>query len=523
MWKGITAASIWKLLTESGQSVSMIKLDPYLNVDAWTMSPYEHWEVFVTEDGWETDLDLGHYERFIDTPVHKANSITTGKIYSRVLENERKGKYLWKNIQVIPHVVNEVKEQIIDVAKNYDITIVEIWWTIWDIEWPHFIEAARQLKKDLWRENIFYAHVVPVLYLDYSWEFKTKQIQHSHAKLTSMWIQTDMLICRTDYPLPDWIKEKLSMFCNIEEDHIIENRNCDSIYEVPALFQEQHVDTIIQNHFWIGVKPASISPRNTMVKQMLTAQEVCVVWMVWKYAEQQDSYISVVESLKHAWAALKKKIVIEWIQAEDFEDQTKLEEIGKKIDWILIPWWFGSRWMEWKIAAATYARENNIPYLWLCLWLQMAVIDFARNVAGIKDAQTIEADENCAEPVISYMPWQSDEIVKWWTMRCWSYTTKLISDSKVAELYRKRVPKEITWDLITERHRHRYEVNPDYYDRLEEAWLILSWRDLELGLVEFIEIKDHKYFVATQAHPEFKSRLERPHPLFAGFVEACWE
>lgn len=485
------------------------------------MSPYEHWEVFVTEDWWETDLDLWHYERFINTPLSKDNSITTWKIYKTVLEKERIGHYLWKNIQVIPHVVDEVKEQIFTVARKYDITIIEIWWTIWDIEWPHFIEAARQLKATLWKENVMYAHVVPVLYLNYSWEFKSKQIQHSYANLASMGIHADMLVCRTEHPLPESIKEKLSLFCDIDASAIIENRNVESIYQIPALFQEQGVDRIILEHFGLWASSADITLWNQKVDSLLHAPDKLTIGMVWKYAEQQDSYMSVTEALKHAGIVFHKKITIKRLQADDFTHADTLQTIMDGIDGLVIPGWFGSRWMEWKIAAAQYARTHNIPFLWLCLWLQMAVIEYARNVLKIQHAHTVEADQNCQDPVISYMPWQSDELLKWWTMRLGAYTTHLDTDSRVYTLYSTYGPERLNKNTIQERHRHRFEVNPAYYDRLEQWWLHLCWKDATLWLVEFIEITNHAFYVATQAHPEFTSSIEHPHPLFVWFIHAA--
>lgn len=523
LWKGITAASVWKLFATAGYSVGVIKMDPYLNVDAWTMSPFEHGEVFVTEDGSETDLDFGHYERFLDITVNGQWSITSGKIYNTVLDKERKGEYLWDTIQVIPHVVNEVKEAVLHIAKDKDITFVELGGTIGDIEWLHFTEAARQLKKDVGRENIFYIHVVPVLYLSYSGEFKTKPIQNSHKDLTRIWIQEDMIMCRSDFPLPKWIKEKISLFCDIDEEYIIENVNVSSIYELPQLFAEQNVHKLIQKSLHLPEKHPDLSLWQAQVEKLICATKTVNIWIVWKYAKIQDSYISVVEALIHGWAHHNAKINIERIHAEDFEDEAKRKDIQSRVDGLLIPWGFGMRWMEGKIQAAKLAREEGIPYLGLCLWLQMAVIDFARHVCWLEHANTLEAEPDTETPVISFMPWQSEELAKWWSMRLWAYTTKLKASSKIMQLYERYRPNEIKEWTISERHRHRYEVNPDYYELLEEDGLVLSWRDIKTNLVEFIELPDHPFFVWTQAHPEFKSRLDKPHPLFTGFVEACLE
>lgn len=513
--KGIAAASIGKLLKTSGYSVNLIKLDPYLQIDAGTMSPYEHGEVFVTEDGFETDLDLGHYERFIDQDLTKNSSITTGQIYQHIIAKERNGDYLGETVQVIPHVTDEIKKRIMKDAKKYDVTICEVWWTIGDIEWPHFIEAIRQMRKEVWFDRTMYLHVAPILYLKYSWEMKTKPIQHSVKELTRLWIHADMLLCRTEHPLTKKIKEKLSLFCDIDKQYIIEAIDAQSIYQVPELFKNQHVDELIQKRLWLQVKTAKLKKRNQRSRNFLHPKQSITIWMVGKYAELQDSYLSVIEALKHAWAHHKTKININWILAEEFEQTKKIEAMFEQqlIHGLVIPGWFGTRWMEGKIKAAQLCRERDVPYLWLCLWLQMAVVEFARNVCGLDHAHTVEAKPKCKTPVISWMPGQSDELKKWWSMRLWSYTTKLKKWSLTEKLYGK--------SKITERHRHRFEVNPDYYELLEEHGLTLSGKDEKTKLVEFIELPHHPFFVATQAHPEFKSRLDKPHPLFTWFVKAC--
>ncbi len=511
--KGITASSIGKLLRSAGYSVTITKLDPYLQIDAGTMSPYEHGEVFVTEDGFETDLDLGHYERFLNENLTKDNSITTGRIYQSIIEKERRGDYLGQTVQVIPHVTDEVKAWLIKNAKKYDITIVEIGGTIGDIEWPHFIEAIRQMKHDLGKENVCYVHVAPIIYLPYSGEMKTKQIQHSTKELTSLWIHADILVCRTAFPLDKKIKSKLSLFCDIEPEAIIEAIDAESIYQVPELFRQQKVDELIQKKLHLKLKKSNLKKRNERVRDFLHPKKSVTIGIVAKYAQLHDSYLSVIEALKHAGAAHKTQIKIHWIQAEQFEDTKERTKIMKSIDGLLIPWGFWKRWMEGKIKAAKYCREHNVPYLGLCLGLQMAVVEFARNVCGLKHANTVEDNPTTNTPVISRMPGQSEELRKWWSMRLWSYTTKLEKWSKVRKLYGK--------EKITERHRHRFEVNPDYYELLEKNGMILSGRDIKSHLVEFIELPNHPFFIGTQAHPEFKSRLDNPHPLFVGFVEAC--
>lgn len=513
--KGITAASIGKLLKTAGYSVNIIKLDPYLQIDAGTMSPYEHGEVFVTEDGSETDLDLGHYERFINQNLSQSSSITTGQIYQHIITKERNGDYLGQTVQVIPHVTDEIKRRLHKAAKWYDITLVEVGWTIGDIEAPHFIEAIRQMRKDLGHDRTMYVHVAPILFLKYSGEMKTKPIQHSVKELTRLGIHADMLMCRTEHPMTQKIKDKLALFCDIDPTYIIEWLDAQSIYQVPQLLEQQKVTRLVQKRLLLKVKKPHLKERNQRTHNFLHPKKSVTIGMVGKYAELHDSYLSVLEALKHAGAYHKTKINIHRILAEEFNHTKKINILIDQgiIDGLLIPWWFGVRGMEGKIKAAQLSREIWLPYLWLCLWLQMAVVEFARNVCGLEHAHTVEAKPDCPTPIISWMPGQSEELTKWWSMRLWSYTTKLKKKSKVASLYGKT--------SITERHRHRFEVNPDYYELLEQHGMILSGRDTKTKLVEFIELPDHPFFVGTQAHPEFKSRLDEPHPLFVGFVKAC--
>ena len=511
--KGIVAASIGKLLKQAWHSVTLIKLDPYLQIDAGTMSPYEHGEVFVTQDGYETDLDLGHYERFLNQSLSRTSSITSWYIFQRIITKERRGDYLGETVQVVPHVTNEIKELLIQASAWADVTIVEVGGTIGDIEWPHFIEAIRQLRKDIGREHTMYVHVAPLLYLDYSGEVKTKPIQHSVRELTRLGIQPDMIICRTKVPLTSAIKEKISLFCDTEPQYVIEGKDAQSIYEVPQLLQDQEVDLLVQKRLWLDVHTADLTERNQRVSHFLHPTNTLNIGIIGKYAQLQDSYLSVIEALKHAGAAYITKIQLHRIQAEAFEDKAQRPKLCQELDGLVIPGWFGKRGMEGKILAAQFARENNMPFLGLCLGLQMAVIEYARHVCGLSDAHTIEAEPTCADPVISRMPGQSDTQEKWATMRLGAYTADLLPGSRVAELYQAT--------QATERHRHRCEVNPAYYDLLTQKGLVLSWKDHTLWLVEYIELADHPFFVATQAHPEFLSRLDAPHPLFTGFVQAA--
>ncbi len=516
LWKWITASSIWKILKSAWLSIAMIKMDQYLQVDAWTMSPYEHWEVYVTNDWTETDLDLWNYERFTNENLWSDNYITTWKIYSSVINKERQWKYLWKTVQVIPHVTNEIKESILKVAKEKDITIVEVWWTVWDIEWQHFLESIRQLKNELWKNNVMYLHVIPLLYLNFSWEVKTKLIQHSVMKLREYWIFPDMLICRTEVNITQDIKEKLFMFCEVPMQNIIEAKDASSIYKVPEMFKKQNVDKIILEHFKIKWKTSNLRKWNALVSKILEPKNKITIWIIWKYIEFEDTYKSINEAFIHAWVANNTKVKLNWINSEklekhDFKEILKKHYNNGELFWILIPWGFGNRWIEWKINAVNYARKNKIPFLWICLWLQVAVIDFTRDICKLKNVNSTEFDKESSNPVIDFLEEQKNISKKGWTMRLGSYKAKLKKWSLTYKLYKK--------DNITERHRHRYEVNPNYHNILEKKWLIFSWMSLDRKLVEFIELKNHPYFIATQAHPEFKSRLEKPHPLFVWLVK----
>lgn len=516
--KWITSASLWRLIKSAWYDVNMIKMDPYLQVDAWTMSPYEHWEVFVTDDWAETDLDIWNYERFTDISLYWDNNITTWKVYLSVINKERKWDYLGKTVQVVPHITNEIKERILKTAKNSPITIVEVWWTVWDIESLPFFEAIRQMKNDIWKDNVLFVHVAPVLYLCFSWDFKTKPIQHSVKELMSVWIHPDILVTRCEHDLPKWLKEKLSLFCDLEKDSIIEAKDAKSIYEVPLVFKNQNLDKILERKLWLSMKNVNLRKWKKAVDTILNPSSTVTIWIVWKYAQFKDAYTSLMEALAHAWANNDVKVMLNWIQSDDLEKPSYakfLTNLVKKwmLDGILIPWWFGGRGVEWKINAIRFARENNIPFLGICLWLQTAVMEFARNVCGLKWANSTEFDKKAVYPVIDYMPEQREIQNKWWTMRLWAYPANLLKWSLAHKLY---------WKLkVSERHRHRFEVNPEYHEILEKKWLVISWKSPDGRLVEFVELKKHPYFIATQAHPEFKSRLDNPHPLFDGLVKAA--
>lgn len=523
--KWITAASIGRLLKSAGYKVTMGKMDPYLQIDAGTMSPYEHGETFVTNDGFETDLDLWHYERFIDEELTRYSSTTTGQIYLSVMKKERRWDYLWKTVQVIPHVTNEVKHRIQKISNWSDVAIIEIGGTVWDIEWPHFIETMRQLRYELWRQNVLFVHVAPIVTVTTSGEMKTKAIQHSIIKLRELWIQTDVLVCRTNRPLQDWLKKKLSMFCDLEPESIIENLD-QNIYELPISFQEQWLDRLIIKRLFNVDKEANLAEWKRLLYKLQNPEREVTIWLAWKYTHLDDSYISVVEALKHAWAFYDTKINIEWIDTEKYESWNREDDFRnlcnqKNIAGILVPGGFGDRGVEWMINIANFCREKNLPYLWLCLWLQVATIAFARTVCQLSKANSGEFTPNNEFNVVDIMESQKEITNKWWTMRLGSYDAILAPNTKVWHLYKEFNQIDLAKNLVKERHRHRFEVNPNFHEILTENWLVFSGKSPDGKLVEFIELPEHRYFVATQAHPEFKSRLNRPHPLFLWFVKAC--
>lgn len=516
--KGITAASLGRLLKNRGYKVTIQKFDPYINIDPGTMSPYQHGEVFVTDDGAETDLDLGHYERFVDENLSKASNVTTGKVYQSVINKERKGEYLGSTIQVIPHITNEIKERVMRVGKadNADIVITEIGGTVGDIESLPFLEAIRQVRKDLPNKNdVIYIHVTLVPYISAAEELKTKPTQHSVKELRSIGIQPDIIVCRTVKELSENMKKKIALFCDVEPDAVINNLTADSIYDVPLLMEQEGLDHIALKKLGLADRPVDLSDWKDMVARIHNAKGVTRIALVGKYVKLHDAYLSVVEALSHAGYAYGTKIDIRWVNSEEIEEnKPDLSEVFKDIDGIIVPGGFGYRGIEGKIDAIRYARENKIPFLGLCLGMQCAVIEFARNVCAMKKANSSEFIPDTPYPVIDLMSDQEDVTEKGGTMRLGIYPCKLKDGTRARKLYDNK-------EIIYERHRHRYEVSNELRPILEKAGLIISGTSPDGRLVEIIELKDHPYFEATQAHPEFKSRPNRPHPLFLGFIEAA--
>lgn len=516
--KGITAASLGRLLKNRGYKVTIQKFDPYINIDPGTMSPYQHGEVFVTDDGAETDLDLGHYERFVDENLSKASNVTTGKVYQSVINKERKGEYLGSTIQVIPHITNEIKERVMRVGKadNADIVITEIGGTVGDIESLPFLEAIRQVRKDLPNKNdVIYIHVTLVPYISAAEELKTKPTQHSVKELRSIGIQPDIIVCRTVKELSENMKKKIALFCDVEPDAVINNLTADSIYDVPLLMEQEGLDHIALKKLGLADRPVDLSDWKDMVARIHNAKGVTRIALVGKYVKLHDAYLSVVEALSHAGYAYGTKIDIRWVNSEEIEEnKPDLSEVFKDIDGIIVPGGFGYRGIEGKIDAIRYARENKIPFLGLCLGMQCAVIEFARNVCAMKKANSSEFIPDTPYPVIDLMSDQEDVTEKGGTMRLGIYPCKLKDGTRARTLYDNK-------EIIYERHRHRYEVSNELRPILEKAGLIISGTSPDGRLVEIIELKDHPYFEATQAHPEFKSRPNRPHPLFLGFIEAA--
>lgn len=513
--KGVTASSIGRLLKSSGYSINMMKIDPYLQVDAGTMSPYEHGEVFVTEDGAETDLDVGNYERFVDIELNRESNPTTGKIYLTVIENERRGDYLGKTVQVIPHITDEIKSRILRQAAKADICIVEIGGLVWDAESPVFIEAIRQIRKDIGRDSVCYVHVVPLLYIDVSGEFKTKAIQLSTRQLREAGIQPDILVSRCPKPMPPELKPKISMFTDVDESNIIEAVDARTIYEVPLLFQKQGLKEIIEDTLHLEHKPTDLADWQKFVDNIVSPEKEIHIAIVGKYAELEDAYMSVREALVHAGAKYATKVRRHWINAEEIESNPSLLQSLRdkgELDGVIVPGGFWSRGIEWKIAAIRYVRENNIPFLGICLGLQLSVVEFARNVCGVSDATSTEF-EKPGTAFIDYLPDQNESIAKGGTLRLGHQEAIVIEGSLIHQLYGSTT--------ISDRHRHRYEVSPDKHEILRSKGLVLSGTSHEGRLVEYIENPACTYFVATQAHPEFKSRPGKPHPLFDGLMKAC--
>ncbi len=512
--KGITAASLGRLLKSRGLKVVIQKLDPYINVDPGTMSPYQHGEVFVTEDGAETDLDLGHYERFIDVNVSKSSNVTTGVIYSSVINKERRGDYLGATIQVIPHITNEIKKRVLRLEEEFkpDVVISEIGGTVGDIESLPFLEAIRQLKSDLGRDRVMYIHVTLVPYLKVANELKTKPTQHSVKELRSIGIQPDVVVCRSEKPLSKEMKDKLALFCDIDKDAVIQGLDVNSIYEVPLNMEEEGLATFTVNRLNLQCKPADISGWQDMVEKMQQIEDSVTIGLVGKYVSLPDAYLSVAESLRHAALFHGSAVKIKWINSEEVEPDNVAAYLHD-VDGILVPGGFGDRGIEGKITAIKYAREKQIPFLGICLGMQLAVVEYARHVMGWKKANSCEFDPATPYPVIDLQPAQKELEKMGGTMRLGRYPCRLEENSVAHRAYGSLE--------ISERHRHRYELNNKYRDVLIENGLVFSGSTPpDSYLVEIVELPNHPWFVATQFHPEFKSRPYKPHPLFRDFVGA---
>ena len=512
--KGITAASLGRLLKSRGLKVTAQKLDPYLNVDPGTMNPVQHGEVFVTDDGAETDLDLGHYERFIDESLSQNSNLTSGRVYWKVISDERKGVYGGQTIQIIPHVTNEIKRYINRNADTgADVCLVEIGGTVGDIESQPFLEAIRQFAVEVGRENCLFIHVTLVPYLAASDELKSKPTQHSVKEMLSIGISPDIIVCRTEHPLTDDIKNKIALFCNVDKECVIENNNCDILYAVPMMLKEQHMDDVVIKKLGIECGERDLSDWEHMLEALRNPKQTVKIAMVGKYVELHDSYISVNEALKHGGIETRSAIDIDWIDSETLEGDVNLDEILGDVDGILVPGGFGSRGIEGKINACQYARTHGIPYLGICLGMQIAIIEFARHVLGMNDANSAEINPETPYPVIDILPEQKEVTDMGGTMRLGQYPCTLNPESKSYELYGA--------SMIYERHRHRYEVNNDYRNDLLSGGMIFAGTSPDNHIVEMVEIPKHPWFVACQFHPEFKSRPNKPHPLFRGFVTAA--
>jgi len=512
--KGITAASLGRLLKSRGFKVTIQKLDPYLNVDPGTMSPFQHGEVFVTDDGTEADLDLGHYERFIDENLGRDSNVTAGQIYWSIVTKERRGEFLGGTVQVIPHVTNEIKQRIRSLATDDDkhVVITEVGGTVGDIESLPFLEAIRQFKKDVGKSNVLYIHVTLVPYLESSSELKTKPTQHSVKELRSIGIQPDIIIARSDRPIDISIKRKIGLFCDIEPSSVITAEDADNLYVIPLRLKEEGLDDIVIDHLGLKNGEADLSEWRGLVERIRRVENEIKIGLVGKYVQLPDAYLSVVESLKHGGYYNNADVEIVWVDAETVS-QEEVERQLASVDGILVPGGFGIRGIEGKIHAVKFARENKIPFLGICLGLQCAVVEFARNVVGLNGANSSEFDPTTPYPVIDLLPEQKEVEDMGGTMRLGAYPCRITKDTNAHKAYGSA--------KIEERHRHRYEVNSDYIDELVKAGLVLSGLSPNGRLVEIVEIKDHPWFVGTQFHPEFKSRPNRPQPLFRDFIEAA--
>lgn len=513
--KGITTASLGRLLRNRGFTVAPLKLDPYINVDAGTMNPFQHGEVFVTDDGAETDLDLGHYERFMDVSCSAGSSITTGKVYRNVIDAERRGDYLGATVQVIPHVTSEIKRGIIELAKQQeaDVVIAEIGGTVGDIESLPFLEAIRQMRTDVGIENTMYVHVTLVPQVGPWGEVKTKPTQHSVYKLREIGISPDVLVCRTEVPLPQDVKEKISLFCGVPPQAVIESMNVETIYEVPLSYEEAGLGDFVCKRLGLEERPANLAEWTGLVDTLKNPKHRCTVAVVGKYTSNGDAYKSIAESLIHAGIPNDADVKIRWIESDALEQGKSAVDILGEIDALVVAPGFGGRGIEGKIEAIKHAREAGIPFLGICFGLQMAVIEFARHQCGLEGANSEEIQPNPSYPVVHLLPEQKGVVDKGATMRLGTWPCNVVNGTLAHRLYGS--------NRIDERHRHRYEVNNDFREKLQEHGMVISGVSPDYRLVEMVEIPSHPFFIATQAHPEFKSRPNRPHPLFKGLIEAA--
>jgi CTP synthase len=511
--KGIAAASLGRLLAERGLSVTIQKFDPYINVDPGTMSPYQHGEVYVTDDGAETDLDLGHYERFIERSLSQTNNVTTGRVYLSVITKERRGEFLGGTVQVIPHITDEIKSAIRRLAPEHDVVITEIGGTVGDIESLPFLEAIRQFRQEVGRDNAFFIHLTLVPYIAASGELKTKPTQHSVRELMEIGIQPDALICRADRPLSDAIKRKISLFCNVDHDFVVESRDVKTIYQVPLLFHEQRLDRLVCERLRLDVKEPDLRPWAAMVKKIVEPSDRVHIGIVGKYTELTDAYKSIHEALVHGGVANDVGVDLEWIASDRFTDQKATGKLLARFDALLVPGGFGERGIDGMVEAARWAREHGLPYFGICLGLQVAIIEFARNVCLLPETNSSEFEAECENPVISLMDSQRNVEDMGGTMRLGAYPCRLREGSRAAQIYGA--------DEVSERHRHRYEVNNAYRDVLAEHGMRCTGLSPDGSLVELIELPDHPWFMGCQFHPELKSRPMHPHELFASFVQAA--
>lgn len=512
--KGITAASLGRLLKERGLRVTIQKFDPYINVDPGTMSPFQHGEVFVTDDGAETDLDLGHYERFIDENLSQNNNVTTGRIYFSILSRERRGDFLGATVQIIPHITNEIKERIYRVGRTEetDIVITEIGGTVGDIESLPFLEAIRQVGIEIGRNEVLFIHVTLVPYIDMSGELKTKPTQHSVKELRSLGIQPDIIVCRSKYPLADDMKDKISLFCNVTRDSVIENLDAKTLYEIPLMLENEGLADIVCGKFRIKAEKPGLDIWKEIVFRQKNPEKKVRIAIVGKYVGLHDAYLSIVEALCHAGIGNRAEVNIEWVDSEEIGTESAAETL-KNVSGILVPGGFGDRGTQGKMNAIRYAREAKVPYLGICLGMQLAVVEYARNVLGMEGANSTEFDPETRYPVIDLMPEQKDIEDKGGTMRLGLYPCKMVEGSAAGAIYGR--------ELIYERHRHRYEFNNFYRKDISESGLMISGISPSERLVEMVELKEHPWFIGVQFHPEFKSRPNRPHPLFNAFVGAA--